>query len=560
MKRGHWLKLAAGVTAAVTLLTACGANDTPAAQGGSVKPGGDLVLLNDAPSITWDPAKSSNLVVTTLGLIHRRLTSWDVAPGKDTTVVPDLATDTGRPSDGGKTWTFTLKDGLKYSDGTPIKSEDVKWGLERSFAPAFSGGLSYHKDLLSPGLAYKGPFDGGKELDSIQTPDAKTIVFHLARPYGDWNWVASTPAFSPVPKGKGAEANYGDHSIASGPYQIQTYERGKSAKLVRNPNWDRASDPTRQAYADTVEFELGQDTSVISKRLIDDTGKDRNAFGMSFASPAQLAQIQGSASAKSRLVTSESGALAYLSLNTQRGNLTNPKVRQAFQYAVDKAAYQVASAGSAQLAGDVATTLITPGLQGREQYDLYPAPPSGDPAKAKQLLAEAGFPNGIDGLVLATHNENGYPEKAAAIQASLARANIKVTIKPLDEDTYTSEVDTKGLSDYDLTLTSWQPDIPSANANIQPLFQSTEIGNGGYNESRYSNPDVDKLIAEAQATVDPAEAGKKWAALDKKILADSPVVPLIYTRNSFLHGSNVGDVQIGKFPAYVDYRKFGIVQ
>ena len=558
------LRFAAGVLAAVTLLTACGANDTPAAQGGTVKPGGNLVLLNDAPSITWDPAKSSNLVVTTLGLIHRRLTSWDVAPGKDTTIVPDLATDTGRPSDGGKTWTFTLKDGLKYADGTPIKSEDVKWGLERSFAPAFSGGLAYHKDLLSPGLAYKGPFEG-KELDSIQTPDAKTIVFHLARPYGDFNWVASTPAFSPVPKGKGAEANYGDHPVASGPYQLASYERGKSAKLTRNPNWSRDEDKTRLANPDTIEFQLGQDTSVISKRLVDDTGTDRNAFGMSFASPAQLAQIQGSASAKSRLVTSESGALAYLSLGVQRkvgqrGNLVNPKVRQAFQYAVDKAAYQVASAGSAQLAGDVATTLITPGLQGREQYDLYPAPPSGDVAKAKQLLAEAGFPNGLDGLVLATRNENGYPEKAAAIQASLARAGIKITIKPLDEDTYTSEVDTKGLSDYDLTLTSWQPDIPSANANIQPLFQSTEIGNGGVNESRYNNPEVDKLITEAQATVDPAEAGKKWAALDKKILADSPVVPLIYTRNSFLHGSQVGGVEIGRFPAYVDYRKFGIIQ
>ncbi|MGW4060025.1 ABC transporter substrate-binding protein [Amycolatopsis sp. NPDC004747] len=553
------LRFAAGVLVAVTLLSACGANDKPSAQGGTVKPGGNLVLLNDAPSITWDPAKSSNLVVTTLGLIHRRLTSWDVAPGKDTTIVPDLATDTGKPSDGGQTWTFTLKDGLKYADGTPIKSEDVKWGLERSFAPAFSGGLAYHKDLLSPGLAYKGPFEG-KDLDTIQTPDAKTIVFHLARPYGDFNWVASTPAFSPVPKGKGAEANYGDHPVASGPYQLASYERGKAAKLTRNPNWSRDEDKTRLAYADTIDFELGQDTGVISKRLIDDTGKDRNAFGMSFASPAQLAQIQGNAAAKSRLVTSESGALAYLSLNTQRGNLTNPKVRQAFQYAVDKAAYQVASAGSAQLAGDVATTLITPGLQGREQYDLYPAPPSGDPAKAKQLLAEAGFPNGLEGLVLATHNENGYPEKAAAIQASLARAGIKIAIKPLDDDTYTSEVDTKGLSDYDLTLTSWQPDIPSANANIQPLFQSTEIGNGGYNESRYHNPEVDKLIAEAQATVDPAEAGKKWAALDKKILADSPVVPLIYTRNSFLHGSQVGGVQIGRFPAYVDYRKFGIVQ
>lgn len=235
-------------------------------------------------------------------------------------------------------------------------------------------------------------------------------------------------------------------------------------------------------------------------------------------------------------------------------------MRQAFRYAVNKTAFQVASAGSPQLAGDIATTLITPGLAGRAQYDLYQTNPEGDPDKAKSLLAAAGLPNGLDGLILAVHNENGGPEQGAAIQAALARANIKVTIKPLDEDTYTAEVQTKENPDYDLALASWQPDIPSANANIQPLFQSTEIGGGGYNLSRYNNPEVDKLIAEAQATVDPAEAGRKWAELDKKILTDSPFVPLIYTRNSFLRGSKVGNVVIGKFPAYVDYRQFGIIQ
>ncbi|EMD28666.1 ABC transporter substrate-binding protein [Amycolatopsis azurea] len=560
MKRKALLKAVAGAVAVTTVLTACGANDKPVATGGEVKPGGTVRLLSDGATAQYDPAKSGSLVVTALGLVHRRLTSWKVTPGQDTTIVPDLATDTGRPSEGGKTWTFTLKDNVKYNDGSPIKSQDIKWGLERTYAAAFSGGLTYHKDLLSPGLAYKGPFEGGKELDSIETPDDKTIVFHLARPYGDWNWIASTPAFSPVPKGKGEEADYGNHPVASGPYVLEKYERGKEARLVRNPHWDRATDDTRKANPDTIVFQLGQDTSVISKRLIDDSGDDQSAFSIPFASPAQLAQIQANPSAKSRVVTSESGALAFLTLNTQRGKLVDPKVRQAFQYAVDKAAYQVASAGNAQLAGDIATTLITPGLKGREQFDLYPAPPSGDPEKAKKLLAESGLPNGLDGLVLATRNENSYPEKAAAIQAALARANIKITIKVLDEDTYTSEVDTKGISDFDLTLASWQPDIPSANANIQPLFQSTEIGNGGVNESRYSNPEIDRLITEAQATVDPAEAGKKWAALDKKILGDSPVVPLIYTRNSFLHGSKFGNVVIGRFPAYPDYRQFGLIQ
>lgn len=559
MKRRHSL---AGIAAVAVLLAACGANDKPAGQdgGGTVKQGGTLYLLADSPTQQYDPARSSSLVVTGLQFVHRRLTSWKVAPGQDTTIVPDLATDTGKPSDGGKTWTFTLKDNLKYSDGTPIKSEDVKWGLERSFAPAFSGGLAYHKDLLSPGLTYKGPFEGGQELSSIETPDDKTIIFKLARPYGDWNWVASTPAFAPVPKGKGAEANYGEKPVASGPYQIETFERGKQAVLVRNTNFDPKSDETRPAYPDRVIWQFSQQTNVISKRLIDDSGDDRNAFGVSFASPAQLAQITGNASAKSRLVTSESGALAYLALNTQRGKLTDVNVRKAFQYAVNKSAFQVASAGNAQLAGDIATTLITPGLAGREQFDLYQTKPEGDPGKAKDLLAAAGLPNGLDGLVLATRAENDWPRKAESIQSGLAAAGIKVTIKPLDEETFTAEVQNKDNPDYDLVLTSWQPDIPSANANIQPLFQSTEIGGGGYNTARYNNPEVDRLITEAQATVDQTEAGKKWAELDRKILADSPVVPLIYTRNSYLHGSKVGNVKIGRFPAYADYRQFGIIQ
>ncbi|MBP2323018.1 peptide/nickel transport system substrate-binding protein [Kibdelosporangium banguiense] len=558
MKRRHLLT---AITATTLLLTACGANDKPAGPqaGAEVKPGGTLYLLTDSPTQQYDPARSSSLVVTGLQFVHRRLTSWQVAPGKDTTIVPDLATDTGKPSDGGKTWTFTLKDNLKYNDGTPIKSADVKWGLERSFAAAFSGGLAYHKDLLSPGLAYKGPFEGGKELDTIETPDDKTIIFKLARPYGDWNWVASTPAFAPVPKGKGAEANYNEHPVASGPYFLEKFERGKEAVLARNTYWDKATDDTRKAYPDKVVWQLGQQTNVVSKRLIDDSGDDRNAFGTSFASPAQLAQIQGNASAKSRLVTSESGALAYLALNTERGKLTDPKVREAFQYAVNKAAFQVASAGNAQLAGDIATTLITPGLVGREQFDPYPTKPEGDPNKAKELLAAAGLPNGLDGLILVTRNENGGPEKAQSIQAGLAAAGIKVTIKTLDEDAFTAEVQTKPNPDYDLVLESWQPDIPSANANIQPLFQSTEIGGGGFNTSRYNKPEIDKLITEAQATVDPNEAGRKWAEIDKKILADSPVVPLIYTRNSYLHGSKVGNVIIGRFPAYADYRQFGII-
>jgi len=540
-------------------VSACGANDQkPSGGTAKAEKGGTLRILSESRTINFDPAKSQSLAIATLGLVHRRLTGWQNAVGQPVKVVPDLA-DTGKTTDNGRTWTFTLQDGLKFSDGTPITSADVKWGVERSFAPAFGGGLGYHKALLVGGSDYKGPFEG-KELDSIETPDPKTITFKLSRPYGDWPWVASTPAFAPVPKGKGAEADYAEHAVASGPYQIAGYQKGVEAKLSRNTHWEAAKDQVRAGLPDEVVIQLGQDASVVSQRLAADSGDDKFAFGSSFVSPAQLAQLQANPSAKSRVVTSKSGAVSYLALNTQKAPLDNVKVRQAFQYAVNKAAYQVASAGTAALAGDTASTLITQGIEGREQFDLYPAKPEGDPDKAKQLLAEAGLPNGLDNLQLVLNKSNNQTDKAEAIQAALAKANIKVNIRSLEEDAYETETNLSANPTYDITLSSWQPDFPSANANIQPLFASSEIGNGGYNLSRYSNPEVDKLIEEAQSTVDPAEAGKKWAAIDKRILQDSPVVPLIYTRNSFIHGSKVGDFFIADFPAYPNYLQVGLTK
>src|SRR5690606_16604140 len=191
----------------------------------AVQQGGELHILTSSTSINWDPATSQNLAITTLGLVERRLTSWRTGPDGTTEVIPDLATDTGTPSDDGKTWTFTLKDGLTFEDGTPITSEAVKFGLERSFATELSGGLSYHKAVLEGAEDYHGPFDG-QHLDSIETPDDKTIVFHLNSAYGDFPWVASTPAFAPVPLESGDPASYAQAPVASGPYAVESYKAG----------------------------------------------------------------------------------------------------------------------------------------------------------------------------------------------------------------------------------------------------------------------------------------------------------------------------------------------
>ncbi|MYM20813.1 ABC transporter substrate-binding protein [Brevibacterium sp. 5221] len=544
---------AAAITAALAL-AGCHANDlddTSGGQGGlgETHRGGALSILSSQTQMDWDPAKSQSLAITSLGLVERRLTTWKIEPGAEPQVVPDMAQDTGKASDGGKTWTFRLKDGLKFEDGTAIRAADVKYGIERSFAPELSGGLSYHKALLAGGKDYSGPYKG-KELASIETPDDATLVFHLSSAYGDFPWIASMPAFSAVPKAKDDPQKYADKPVATGPYRVKSNASGSSSVLERNPEWSADTDEVRTAGPDSITFQLGQDPTVAAQSIVADSGDAANSFTADFVPAAQLAQVQQNSAAKSRLVTSGDGALAYLAMNVESKGLDNPTVRKAFEYAVDKNAFRVAAGG--EIAGDFASTLITPGIPGRQDYNDYQAPESGDVDKAKALLKDSGQSLGT--LTMLTKNDSTSVSQAEAIQQGLQRAGIKVKIKAEDSDSLAADA-TTGKPDYDLYLGSWQPDFPSANGNIQPLFDSSQIGGGNYNISRYSNKEVDGLIAQATEEVDQSKAQELWAKADRRIMQDAPVVPLIYTKNSFLHGSNVENFAIGSFPAYPNYLK-----
>ena len=536
-----------GMTALTALtLAACGANSrSSSGASASAKAGGNLTILTSATDVGWDPAKSQSMPMTSLGLVHRRLTTWKLAPGKPVELAPDLATDTGKASDDGRTWTFTLKKGLKFSDGSAITSAHIKHGVERSFAPALSGGLGYHKSLLAGAEGYQGPYSGA-HLSSIETPDESTIVFHLARAFGDWPWIVAQPAFSPVPEGDDP-ATYSHAPIASGPYQIDQYKQGSSITLKRNPHWSKDTDSVRLALPDTFTFSLGQDETTSAQRLIADSSDDRNAFGADRVSAAQLAQVSANESAKSRLATSpEGGPLAFLAINVQR--VSDVNVRKAIAHAVDKAAVVAALGG--ELGAQAASTYITPGIPGRQSYDLYPH----DAAKAKELLTDKTVP----ALVLLTDNGAASKAMAEAVGQSLKEVGLKVTIEPVEPDTFTERATKGDGSTYDLAIANWNPDYPSANANIQPLFASSEIGSGGSNYARYSNAEVDAAIAQAQANLDAKAAQAQWAALDRKIAEEVPVVPLAYRRNSFLHGSGVAGFFVESYPAYPSYQVIGV--
>lgn len=544
----HWKATAVLVVAAAMALTGCAAGGS-SGDAAAAKDGGTLTILTSQTQINLDPAKSQNLAITTLGLVLRRLTTWDIQPGKPAKVVPDLATTTGTASDGGRTWTYTLKPGLKMSNGQTITAQDIKYGVERSFAPALSGGLGYHKSLLIGGADYHGPYDGA-QLASIQTPDDRTIVFHLNAPYGDWPWIVSMPAFAPVPKADDNPQTYGEKPVASGPYEVKSNQNGTALTLVRNPYWKKSTDPVRSGGPKEIIFKESQDVSTSTQTLLADAGSAKTSFMADYLGAAQLNLVNQNPQAKKRVATSQAGPITYLAMNTQRGALKDLRVRQALEYAVDSKAFIVAQGGPQ--AAVRATTLITPGIPGRVDYDLYPSGPDGNVAKAKQLLAEAGHASGLS-LTLWAANDSSSQAQAQALAQGIQRAGVKVTIKPMDATTMLTEATTDKDPSYDLILSGWQPDFPSANGNIQPLFASSQIGGGGYNLSRYSNPAVDTLIDQAEAAVDQSKAQALWAQADKRIMEDAPIVPLTYAKQSFLRGSDVQNFFVADFPAYPNY-------
>ncbi|MDI6099560.1 ABC transporter substrate-binding protein [Actinoplanes sp. NEAU-A12] len=509
---------------------------------GAAPGGGTLTVLYSSTDMIFDPAWVTGAPTTLPGLVLRRLTTWDAEPGRPPVAAPDLATDTGRSSDGGRTWTYTLKPGLRYEDGTPITSADIKYGIERSFAPEVTRGLGYHKTLLVGGAGYRGPHTGAG-LDSIETPDSRRIVFHLRVAYRDWPWIVATAPFTPVPRAKADLKNYRYRPVASGPYRIATSVPGSRVELVRNPHWDPATDPVRTAAPDRIVVELGRSEAEQFDRVTADTDAARDTIAVGMIPQDRLPRVAGDPDLRRRLVRSEPSFLSYLAINNRRGALQQLKVRQAIQYAVDKAA--VAEAVGALTAAVPASTLIPPGMPGHVQYDLYPAGPSGDVATAKRLLAEAG--HRVLRLTMRIFDDESTRTRAVLIQRALARAGIVVEIRKLGYDAWIA-ANRAGDADYDLKLSGWIPDYPGAASSLQPLYSSgSEL-----TPTWYSRPDVDAAMERALAEPDPARAQAQWAALDRRIMKDAPVVPLIYQGILMLRGSNVRNFSITSAPAAID--------
>ncbi|MDG5805377.1 ABC transporter substrate-binding protein [Streptomyces ossamyceticus] len=497
---------------------------------------------------------------TVANLYVRCLTGYRIAPNGSMKLVGDLATDTGTMTDGGRTWTFTLKDGLKWEDGSELTVEDVRHGIERGFASFTTEGATYVQTWLTGSTdfrsLYKGPY-GGKHLDSVVTDTAKkTITFHLKTARPDLNWALAMHSYGAVPVAHDSKEKYDKDPVSCGPYRIKQHSVDKSMTLVRNTHWDPATDPIRTAYPDSVVFEFGPEALQATDRLIADSGTDQYAVMAYSGVPAERIQkVIGTPDLQNRTVNGLLTGLYYYAINCRR--IKDVKVRQALNHAWPLE--QIRSIYGGPSAGDYATTILSPDIAGRVKFDVYGKlkNPRGDTAKARSLLKAAGK---LGQKIVYTYPQGGndaYDKTKVVIVNALKEAGFDPVVKPVESTSYYDQV---GQIDntFDVMWYGWSPDWPAAYTLIQPLFDGATIADNAPNVSQLNVGWVNSAIKKDATVTDTVKQEAAWAALDKEIMAkEAPIIPETYQRRYYLYGTKVGGAQFDPlFSAFLIYKLY----
>jgi peptide/nickel transport system substrate-binding protein len=531
----------------------------------SDKKGGTMKF---AISSNWDSPDPGDtyygLSWNLIRLYTRSLLMFKPAPGAASNeLVGDLAEGKGTPSDGGKTWTYKLRPGLKYEDGTAITSKDVKYGVLRQLdKDVLVNGYTYFNDFLDL-QDYKGPYkDKGKDTKAIETPDDLTIVFHLKQAFGGFDYFAMLPATVPVPQAKDTGVKYREHPLASGPYKIDGKTSDKGFTLVRNENWDKASDPNRKALPDKYEITIGVNADDIDNRLISgDLHVDIAGTGVQ---PAAISRVLGDPALKDRSDNPPNPRLWYTSINPKVAPLDNLECRKAVMYAADKTAYQTAYGGPFA-GGDIATNLLPPQIPGNQKLDTYQpgADNKGDVDKAKQALTACGKASGFETNI--SYRAERPKEKAAAeaLQQALGRVGIKLTLKPFPTGDYFALYAGKPAyrngNKLGLIINGWGADWNDGFGFLSQIVDSRVIReSGGSSNCSVMIPDVDKMLDQAVSETDTAKREQIWAQIDKRVMEEAVILPGVWAKALTLRGKGVTNVFVNDAFGQYDYLSMGL--
>ena len=562
--RRKTLALAGIAVAGALLLAGCSSPGTTTPSGGtssgakngfnaavsavinpSTKAGGTLKTLSASDCDYWDPARTYyGFCLNLQRLISRTLVNYSKVNGTKFTLAPDLATDLGTHNADYTEWTYTLQDGLKFSDGTAITAQDVKYALERLYATeVITGGPGfYFTAIIDAPKSYKGPYDGGGDLpDSAIAVDGQKITFHLNKPFADFNYLLSLPTSAPVPQAKDTGAKYTLAPVSSGPFEISAYTPQKSVTFTRNKNWSQATDKIRKPLLDQIDLTINSNPDDIDNQLAAGDADTRidDAVGTTFQS-----KIFTNPTLKAQADDPGGPTTRYIAIATSVKPFDNVHCRRAVFYAFNKAASLQIAGGSA--AGVVAKSATPPGIPGYDpSYDPYPigTDNTGDVAAAKKELTECGQPNGFSTKYAYSTPDATNGKNFANLKNSLARVGIKVTAATTSADSYystfigsPSNVQKQGLG---LMAAGWGADFPTLYGFYQNIVNGDAIlPNGNSNYASINDPTVNKVLDDTGTPTTP-ELGTQ---LNKALMATAQFLPTRFDKNLWYRSARMTNV------------------
>ncbi len=475
----------------------------PAPEIEGAQEGGTIQVLSVNGLNSMDPTEAYYINTASIlsGLVTRSLTQYvyDEESG-DMILVPDIATDLGRPNEDFTEWTFTIREGVRYENGQEVTPDDIAYGIKRSFdRTTFPEGAAYSNDYFLDGDTYEGPYTSGEDYAGIEI-NGQDITIKMAVPFPDMPFWGAFPAMGPIPPGKDSDpAKYRLHPWSTGPYMFDEYTPEKSLTLVRNPEWDPDTDPGRRAYVDTWEMEFDTPTAKIDQIMLADSGEGQTT--MTFDDVQASTYFQMKDTAADRIVNGSQPCSFYWAPDYRK--IKEKEVRQALAFAYP---YDAANEAAGNIVGVnriYGGNIMPPGIPGREDFNPLPDHELGstDPEKAKQLLADAGYKPGEYEISWPFTNDDPIAVDVKDVVAQ-ALEDAGFTAKPYAttiEEFSTLRADPD--APLNVRTAGWCQDWPTGSSWIPPLFESTNLAKEGpgSNYAIFSEKAVDDRIAEVAA-------------------------------------------------------------
>ncbi|WP_434642957.1 glutathione ABC transporter substrate-binding protein GsiB [Klebsiella sp. I138] len=409
----------------------------------------------------------------------------------------------------GLVYTIKLHSGVKFQDGTDFNADAVKANLDRASNP---------DNHLKRYNLYK-------NIASTEAVDPTTVKITLKQPFSAFINILAHPAtamISPAALKKFGK-DIGFHPVGTGPYQLDTWNQTDFVKVTKFAGYWQPGLPK----LDSITWRPVVDNNTRAAML--QTGEAQFAFPIPYEQAPLLEK-----NSKLELVASPSIMQRYISMNVTQKPFDNPKVREAINYAINRQALvKVAFAGYAT----PATGVVPPSIAYAESFKPWPY----DPAKARELLKEAGFPNGFSTTLWSSHNHSTAQKVLQFTQQQLAQVGIKAQLTAMDAGQRAAEVEAKGQKESGVRMfyTGWSASTGEADWALSPLFASQNWPPTLFNTAFYGNPQVDKDLTGALKTTDVKEKTRLYKEAQETIWKESPWVPLVVEKLVSAHSKNL---------------------